>query len=200
MEDAEITLLVLEVTPLDDDLDGVPDRFDNCPGVYNPQQENGDSDDLGDACDNCPAVANPGQEDLDGDLIGDVCDDDLDGDGIVNPQDNCLLIANPEQENSDGDALGDACDACPGTATGAPVDAHGCPMPITGDFDHDGDVDLGDFGHFQACISGLSVPQGNPDCQNANLDGDSDVDKADFGVFEACLSGPGVAAPAACLN
>ncbi|HPD29267.1 MAG TPA: thrombospondin type 3 repeat-containing protein [Phycisphaerae bacterium] len=200
MEDAEITLLVLEVAPVDDDLDGVFDHLDNCMGVYNPGQEDQDGDGLGDACDNCPAVANPGQEDLDGDLVGDVCDDDVDGDGILNPQDNCPLIVNPEQENSDGDALGDACDACPGTATGAPVDAHGCPTPVTGDFDRDGDVDLEDFGHFQACLSGLSVPQENPDCQNANLDGDSDVDKADFGIFEACLSGPGIAAPAACLN
>lgn len=200
MEDAEITLLVLQVAPVDDDLDGVFDHLDNCLGVHNPQQEDGDTDGLGDACDNCPAVANPDQEDQDGDLIGDLCDDDMDGDGLLNAEDNCPAIANAQQENSDGDTAGDACDACPGTFADIPVGPDGCPVPVTGDFDRDGDVDMADFGHLQACLSGLAIPQQNPDCQNARLDGDSDVDKADFAIFEPCISGPAVPAPSACLN
>ena len=71
----------------DDDLDGVLDCDDNCPGV-----------------------ANPDQADTDGDGVGDACEDE-DGDGIVNADDNCPDIANPDQTDSDGDGLGDACDS-----------------------------------------------------------------------------------------
>lgn len=53
--------------PVDTDGDGVPDGADNCPGVYNPQQEDQDRDGVGDACDSCPSIANPrgtnGQQD-----------------------------------------------------------------------------------------------------------------------------------------
>lgn len=41
--------------------DGIPDRFDNCPGVYNPDQTDSDGDGVGDVCDNCPNVYNPDQ-------------------------------------------------------------------------------------------------------------------------------------------
>jgi len=55
----------------DGDADGVADIVDNCPDVYNPDQENFDGDDWGDACDNCPTVATPwfvpvGDDDCDG--------------------------------------------------------------------------------------------------------------------------------------
>ena len=36
------------------------------------------------------------------------------------------------------------------------------PPPIPGDFDGDRDVDLEDFGRFQACLSGHLVPQNDP--------------------------------------
>jgi hypothetical protein len=36
--------------------DGVPDRCDNCPTVYNPNQEDRDGDGIGDACDPCPTL------------------------------------------------------------------------------------------------------------------------------------------------
>jgi hypothetical protein len=67
-----------------------------------------------------------------------------------------------------------------------------CPHPVPGDFDLDGDVDLADFGHFQRCLSGTSVPQNNPACQDARFDGDSDVDPSDFSLFQQCLSGADV--------
>ncbi len=81
------------------DHDGIPDYYDNCPGVANPDQTNSDSDGFGDACDNCPNKGNPGQADADGDGVGDKCD-------------NCPNIANPEQTDSDGDGYGDACPNC----------------------------------------------------------------------------------------
>jgi hypothetical protein len=47
---------------------------DNCPGVPNPDQGDGDGDLVGDACDNCPATPNTAQGDLDLDGLGDACD------------------------------------------------------------------------------------------------------------------------------
>ena len=75
-------------TVADMDLDGVPDRIDNCPTVYNPpvaswvdingvvhlnSQPDFDLDGVGDACDNCPTVYNPDQKDSTGSGMGDAC-------------------------------------------------------------------------------------------------------------------------------
>ncbi len=105
--------------------------------------------------DNCPLVFNPNQEDLDDDGRGDGCDDDIDGDGLPNLEDpcpfgdvaleekacagdsdgagvsnsgvsvisdfevsdgqtvkldNCPTIINPDQVDMDGDGDGDLCD------------------------------------------------------------------------------------------
>ncbi|GMU22596.1 MAG: hypothetical protein AMXMBFR13_26810 [Phycisphaerae bacterium] len=77
--------------------------------------------------------------------------------------------------------------------------AHATAVPFgPADFDRDGDVDLSDFGAFQACYSGPSVPQNDPACQDQKLDGDADVDLSDFGIFQNCLSGPHVPADPDC--
>ena len=94
--------------PYDSDQDGYgdpghPDNEcpeDNCPLVFNPDQNDADSDGLGDACDDCT--------DTDGDGFGDpgyqanTC-----------PEDNCPDIYNPDQADSDEDGIGDVCDENP---------------------------------------------------------------------------------------
>jgi len=186
--------------PMDADGDGLLDFHDNCPDISNSDQQDGDGDHWGDVCDNCPTVSNPTQSDIDGDTSGDACDDDTDGDGIPNAEDNCLTAVNAGQDDADGDGVGDVCDECPDTVPGAPVEPTGCPLPIPGDFDRDGDVDQADFGHLQACLSGPAVPQTNPDCSNARIDGDGDVDQADAGLVRQCISGPDVPADPNCAK
>jgi hypothetical protein len=112
-----------QVAYYDPDGDSIGYACDNCPDVYNPDQNDEDIDGIGDSCDlctdldndgygdpgypantceldNCPIVFNPDQEDYDADLVGDSCD-------------NCISISNPDQEDSDVDNVGDSCDVCP---------------------------------------------------------------------------------------
>ncbi len=66
------------------------------------------------------------------------------------------------------------------------------PPPLPGDLDDDGDVDLSDYGLFQACVSGAGQPITDPQCVAANLDGDQDVDAADVYFFRQCVSGTNI--------
>ena len=59
---------------LDPDQDGILSANDNCPNLYNPNQEDNDSDNIGNACDNCPLVANTDQADANDNFIGDACE------------------------------------------------------------------------------------------------------------------------------
>ncbi len=56
------------------------------------------------------------------------------------------------------------------------------------DFDFDGDVDQGDFGLLQRCLSGDGIGF-SEDCAPADLSGDGDVDVEDFTLFWPCLAG-----------
>lgn len=68
------------------------------------------------------------------------------------------------------------------------------------DFDDDGDVDNQDFGHLQACMTGLTVPVQDPACMGARLDSDSDIDQTDLAKFIDCVSGPDQPYDVTCLD
>jgi hypothetical protein len=59
-----------------------------------------------------------------------------------------------------------------------------------GDFDKDGDVDLGDFALFQLCFNGPNRAPGHNCSVGADFDNDADVDLADFSIFQGCFNGP----------
>ena len=63
------------------------------------------------------------------------------------------------------------------------IDTDSAVNLCVGDFDGDGDVDLGDFGVFGASFGSLTGDM-NYDA-NADFDNDGDVDLGDFGVFGA---------------
>lgn len=82
------------------------------------------------------------------------------------------------------------------TFFGVPVGS--CWPPA--DFDCDTDVDQEDFGHLQACLSGM-MPQTDTNCRNARLTaGDEYVDQADVELFKRCLTQPGVAPNPNCMS
>lgn len=73
-----------------------------------------------------------------------------------------------------------------------------CPQPFS-DGDTDGDVDMDDFGLFQACIN-TGVPNTMlPGCSCWDLDQDGTVDDDDFTrAFIICGTGPGIPADPQC--
>ncbi len=206
------------ITPEDGDGDRVPDASDNCPDVFNPQQEDGDGDGVGDVCDNCVDHANPDQEDADGDQIGNACDicpgafdpdqGDADGDGIGDPCDNCVDDANEEQSDVDDDGVGNACDNCVDDANDdqSDVDDDGvgdvCDVcPASSDPDQS-DVDGDRFGDVcDNCPDVANPLQADPDddglgafCDNCPLTANPlQEDEDGDGVGDACDLCPSVA-------
>jgi hypothetical protein len=68
-------------------------------------------------------------------------------------------------------------------------------LPIRGDLDEDGDVDLDDFATFAGCLNGPEVMTPPAGCTQTNftksdLDEDSDVDLDDFAVFGSRFTVP----------
>lgn len=122
----------------DDDMDGIPNLLDNCPGDSNADQADGDSDAIGDACDNCPSAYNPDQADTDTDGIGDACDD-RDDDGVIDISDNCPDDPNALQEDADTDDVGDVCDNCPNDENTDQSNIDGDLLGDVCDPDRDGD-------------------------------------------------------------
>ncbi len=101
---------------------------------------------------------------------------DADGDGFGDPA-NCIIVTNCLVPQGYVLNYTDCNDADPEAYPYGP-----------GDQDGDCDVDLSDFGHFQACLSGPNVPQNNLDCDLAKLDADDDVDNDDLSIFRSHMS------------
>jgi len=93
----------------DKDKDGILDKEDNCPKIFNPDQKDLDGDWVWDACDNCKNIDNPKQIDKDKNWVWDMCED-ADKDGYIWYQDNCPYISNPDQKDSNNDGVGDVCE------------------------------------------------------------------------------------------
>ncbi|MCC6846973.1 MAG: thrombospondin type 3 repeat-containing protein [Deltaproteobacteria bacterium] len=206
----------LGLTPADD-VKGLELVANPCP--VPPFFDVPDADSVG-ACDNCPGAFNPGQEDSEGDLVGDACDPctdsdsdgfgdpgfpnfcpvdlcpsiagpngDGDGDGRGDICDNCVAIPNPDQVDTDFDGFGDACDTCTDfdgdgygliTDTGC-LGVDNCPY-----FFNPGQVDGDGDGAGDGCDNCVTVP--NPSQTDGDLDsvGDTcDICPIDFDPLQA---------------
>jgi len=58
------------------------------------------------------------------------------------------------------------------------------------DFSDDGDVDVEDFAHLQACLGIESVAVAAPGCIDTDLNGDGNVNQYDFACFHPCFGVP----------
>jgi hypothetical protein len=173
----------------DSDEDSIPDANDNCPGVYNPGQGDGDGDEVGDSCDICEGYDDNDDGDEDG--VPDGCDDctDTDDDGYGNPgyaantcpDDNCPDDYNPEQEDTDADTVGDSCDNCitvynPGQEDDDEDGIGNACGYICGDADSSGEVDIDDVVFLIGYIFGSGSPPDPLEAGDADCSGGVDID------------------------
>jgi len=146
----------------DNDADNLLAYEDNCPEMFNPDQNDSDDDDVGDLCDNCPDESNWDQQDFDDDGAGDICDgcpdiydpeqEDPDEDGVNSICDNCPRHYNPWQQDSDDDSIGDICDF------------------VCGDFDGDLNINILDIVYLINSIYKDGLPPIPPDRMDVNND------------------------------
>jgi hypothetical protein len=119
---------------LDSDGDGVLDRTDNCPAVWNPDQADSDADGVGDACDDCPGTPSGLPIGPSGCPRGDLnCDGFVDFDDI-----NPFVMALVSQ-------------------AGYEARYPGCPW-LNGDINGDGSVDFDDINPFVRCLVSGGCP------------------------------------------
>jgi hypothetical protein len=89
------------------------------------------------------------------------------------------------------DSVGGAGQAVFDSAREQCADCGATPVPLKGDCDFDGDVDLLDFGTFQICFSGQDGGLFTPTCSVADFDDDGDVDLVDFQQFQIAFGTTG---------
>ena len=109
------------ISESDVDSDGVADKKDNCPDIFNPEQLDYDEDEVGDLCDldddndgfldvnDSHPLDSDENTDLDGDGIGDNSDEDIDGDGAENSEDYYPYDSN-EKWDTDLDGIPNSVD------------------------------------------------------------------------------------------
>ncbi|MEP7026985.1 MAG: OmpA family protein [Candidatus Eisenbacteria bacterium] len=130
-------------TDKDADLDGVPDRLDQCPNTpagtlvdSHGCPLDSDGDGVLDGADRCPNTPLGTKVDANGCPI--VLDSD--GDGVLDNIDQCPNTPAGTQVDakgcplvvdSDGDGVADDKDLCPYTPAGIKVDSDGCPITLT---------------------------------------------------------------------
>jgi len=179
--------------------DGVNRNIDNCPDLYNPDQQDSDRDGVGDVCDNCPSVSNSNQLDYDGDHVGNACDGcpndplkiapglcgcgnletDSDRDGTPDCNDGCpsdplkivpgICGCDALDTDSDGDGTPDCNDLCPNDPAKTAPGICGCGVPDR-DSDGDGIPDCND-----GCPNDpLKIGPGLCGCGVADRDSDGD--------------------------
>ncbi|NRA97562.1 MAG: thrombospondin type 3 repeat-containing protein, partial [Planctomycetes bacterium] len=165
---------------VDRDGDFVAEELDNCPGDFNPEQEDLDGDGVGDPCDICVSVANPDQDDADSDGVGDVCD-------------NCLFNSNSDQLDDDTDAVGNACDNCiyHANATQFDTDLDGLGNRCDADLNQDGLVDsAGDFSRFQEAMGKSPCDAEEAFHCGADFNDSGSVNVQDFVFFVQLFNDP----------
>jgi hypothetical protein len=139
----------------DPDHDGIDSSSDNCPAVWNSQQENNDDDNEGDVCDldddndglndtddSCPFIPR-GANDADDDgcpdaiLVGCMDPTALNYTDLANVNSTTCDYGAPPEPDADGDHIPDSTDQCPSQAEDYDgyLDDDGCPDP-----DNDGDL------------------------------------------------------------
>jgi len=169
--------------PLDSDGDGVPNRFDQCPGTPTGARVDArgcpldsDNDGVYDGLDQCPATTSGVKVDRQG------CPPDSDGDGVPDFRDKCpntpkgvAVDASGCPLDTDGDGVSDNQDKCP--TVPAPDTEDGCPVvPKVVDSDGDGIADEQDKcptvaapGTADGCLPVLTLRGVNFDNASASL-------------------------------